>query len=86
MKIVALKASSQNLNEACLSHLSLNKWVGTDVEEDIKADEEKLVLFPDENVEFFKLCTRSDTIIFVIASPHFYVFAVEKVKALDLIL
>lgn len=86
MKIVALKASSQNLNQACFSHLSFNNWVGTDVKEDIKADEEKFILLPNENVEFFKLCSCSDTIIFVIASPHFYVFAVEKVKTLDLIL
>ena len=86
MEVVALEAPDEHLHYAKFAHLFLNGGVAADVEKDVEADVEELVLLPDEHVEFFELGTGSDAVVLVIAAPHFDVLAVHQVEPLDLVL
>lgn len=48
----------------------------TDVEKNIQAYVKEFVLFPNKNIQFFKLRTGSNAIILIIASPSFDVLTV----------
>lgn len=85
MEVVPFEAPGQDLYEPCFSHFFFDGGVGADVEEDVEADEEEFVLFPDEDVEFFELGAGGDAVVFVVAAPHFDVLGVEQVEALDLV-
>jgi hypothetical protein len=74
------------LHESSLPHFLLNGWISANVEQHIEADIEKLILLPDENIEFFELRPGCNTIIFIIFAPHFDVLTVHEVKPLDLVL
>lgn len=86
MEVVALQTASEYLHQSSLAHLLLNGRVMADVVEDVETDEEQLILFPDEDVEFLELCLGGDPVVLVVAPPHFDVLAVEQVEALDLVL
>lgn len=86
MKVVPLQAARQNLHKPHLLHLLLDRWVVTDVVEDVEAHEEQFVLLPDQHIEFFQLRLGCDPIILVVAPPHLDVLAVEQIESLDLVL
>jgi len=85
VEVVPFKAANQNLDKSCLSHFLFDSRVGTDVEEDIEANKEELVLLPDEDVENFQLFLCAYSILLIIFPPHFDILAVEQVKTLNLI-
>jgi hypothetical protein len=86
MKVVSLEAASEYLHQPSLSHLFFDGRVAADVEENVETDKKEFILFPDENIEFFKLRPGCDSVIFVVASPHLDVLAVEEIESLDLVL
>lgn len=86
MEVVAFEAAGQDLYQSGFAHLFLDGRVVADVVEDVEADEEELVLLPDEHVELFELRFGRDAVVFVVATPHLDILAVEQVEALDLVL
>lgn len=86
MKVVPLQTPAEYLHEPRLAHLLLDVGVGADIDEDVEADVEKLVLLPDEDIEFFELGAGADAVGLIVAPPHLDVLAVEEVEALDLVL
>ena len=72
--------------KSSFSHLFLYSWVRADIEEDVETDKEEFILFPNQYIEFFELRSGSDSVIFIISSPHFDILAIEEVKTLNLIL
>jgi len=86
VEVVSLEAAGEDLDQSGLAHLLLDGRVVADVVEDVEADEEQLVLLPDQHVQLLQLRLRCDSIIFVVAPPHFDILAVKQVKALDLVL
>jgi hypothetical protein len=86
VKVVALEATGEYLYESCLTHLLLDEGVCTDVEEYIEAHVEKLILLPNEDVQFLELRTGSNAVVLIVATPHLDVLAVHEIEALDLVL
>lgn len=86
MEIVPFQAATQYLHESSLPHLLLYIGVGTDVEEDIEADIEQFILFPDEDIKFLQLRTGSNPIILIVPPPHLDIFAIHEIEPLNLVL
>jgi hypothetical protein len=85
VEVVPFKTADEDLDKTCLSHFFFNGRVRADVKKDVEADEEKLVLLPDQHVQYFELLFGADPVLLVVLAPHLDVLAVEEVEALDLV-